>query len=175
MVEMREAAFILEGVSPKSLVLINELGRGSSNLCGIALATAISEKLVRSGVRKHHFVFIRTFKLLGHCTVCYSFLPTDRIPGDVSERKKSIITSRTNGRPKSWSGKGQTDARWNQTFKQAWLCCQHYKRGDSYARKSKSNDCQVIKWCARLIRVAKMIRMHERSLWRPKSAEKFSG
>lgn len=49
-VEMREAAFILEEVGPRSLVLIDELGRGSSNLCGISIATAISERLVRSAV-----------------------------------------------------------------------------------------------------------------------------
>lgn len=47
--EMREISFILRNVSNRSMVIIDELGRGTSCRDGLAIALAIAEGLVGSG------------------------------------------------------------------------------------------------------------------------------
>lgn len=46
--EMREMAFILRHVQPQSMILIDELGRGTSTTDGLAIAVALAEALIAS-------------------------------------------------------------------------------------------------------------------------------
>ena len=46
--EMREIAFILHNIEPRSLVIVDELGRGTSTSDGLAIAIAVAEALIQS-------------------------------------------------------------------------------------------------------------------------------
>jgi DNA mismatch repair protein MutS len=45
MVEMKETAAILSGLTPRTLVVLDEIGRGTSTFDGIAIAWAVAEHL----------------------------------------------------------------------------------------------------------------------------------
>lgn len=57
--EMREMAFMLRNIEPQSLVIVDELGRGTSTTDGLAVAIAISEALIQS---KAYVWFVTHFR-----------------------------------------------------------------------------------------------------------------
>ncbi|KAI9038336.1 MutS family protein MSH4 [Aspergillus affinis] len=46
--EMREMSFILRNISPRSMVIVDELGRGTNTTDGLCIAIAIAEALIQS-------------------------------------------------------------------------------------------------------------------------------
>lgn len=67
MTEMRDIAYILSCIDENSLVLIDELGRGTAINCGLALTTAICEQLLGSGA---------TIFFVTHFTLLFRYLAT---------------------------------------------------------------------------------------------------
>lgn len=56
MLEMKETAFVCSNAGPKSLILLDELGRATSNEDGVAIAWSVSEYLLS----KHAMTFFVT-------------------------------------------------------------------------------------------------------------------
>lgn len=48
--EMREMAFILHNIGPGSMIIMDELGRGTSSRDGLAIALSVCEAMVKSKV-----------------------------------------------------------------------------------------------------------------------------
>ena len=65
MCEMKETAFICRNATSKSLLLIDELGRATSNEDGVALAWAVSEWLLKSGALAFFVTHYSQVTLLG--------------------------------------------------------------------------------------------------------------
>jgi len=87
MVEMTESASILHNATPSSLVLLDEIGRGTSTFDGLALAWAIAQHLVERGrpltlFATHYFELTRL--ALEHRAVANVHL-------DAVEHKDSIV------------------------------------------------------------------------------------
>ena len=57
--EMRDIGFILRNIEPRSLVIVDELGRGTSTTDGLAIAIAIAEALIES---KAYVWFVTHFR-----------------------------------------------------------------------------------------------------------------
>lgn len=84
-VEMTEASFILEKSTARSLVLIDELGRGTAKDEGFAVAWAVSEELIRRRTfccfATHYHEINELSKLYSNCR-CYHLSTTT---GEVGE------------------------------------------------------------------------------------------
>lgn len=85
MIEMREMAYILHNVTNKSLIIIDELGRGTSFLDGCSLAWSFCEKLL-SG--KGFTFFVTHYPQLAQLTNMY---PNVKISHLFTDQKNSQI------------------------------------------------------------------------------------
>ncbi|KAI0566875.1 DNA mismatch repair protein MutS [Gracilaria domingensis] len=73
-VEMAETACILSNVSSASLVLLDEIGRGTSTVDGVAIAWSVAEYLakgLRDGNAKPRTVFVTHYHELNHLSSMY--------------------------------------------------------------------------------------------------------
>ncbi|KAI8604094.1 DNA mismatch repair protein Msh4 [Dissophora ornata] len=110
MVEMKETAYILQSVTERSLVVIDELGRGTSTHDGLGIAFAVCEELIHSRA----FVFFATHfqELTSSLTVYHnvvnlhletemtrdnrlSLAKTLNLPEDITTRAEEISFSLT--------------------------------------------------------------------------------
>ena len=76
MVEMLELANILRNATPSSLVLLDEIGRGTSTFDGLALAWAVSEELhagngVKTLFATHYHQLTDVAKILDRSVNCH--------------------------------------------------------------------------------------------------------
>ncbi|KAA1079458.1 Mismatch repair protein msh3 [Puccinia graminis f. sp. tritici] len=100
MVEMNEAAKIMRTASPRSLVIIDELGYGTSTYDGLAIANAVLNQLVSS--IRCFTIFITHYPQLNELAIKYP------------ERAKSYHMKflESQGSLKAEEGEGEADAGW---------------------------------------------------------------
>ncbi|KAL8832463.1 MAG: hypothetical protein Q9170_004874 [Blastenia crenularia] len=82
--EMREMAFILQNIDKRSLVIIDELGRGTSTRDGLTIAIAIAEALIES---KALVWFATHFRELAHVLSERAGVVNLHLQVDMSEAK----------------------------------------------------------------------------------------
>lgn len=87
MVEMTEAAYILHHATPQSLVLMDEIGRGTSTYDGLALAWAIARHLVEK-CRSHTLFATHYFELTA---LAAEFRQVANVHLDAVEHKDRIV------------------------------------------------------------------------------------
>ena len=121
MVEMREAAVIVRKATSRSLVLIDEIGRGTATTDGLALATAISEWLIeRTGCRTvfathfHELTKLPDYKQGAFCLAVgvneqdEDIIFTHRIEEKAADRSYGIEVARLAGLPEALLARAKT-------------------------------------------------------------------
>lgn len=89
LVEMAETARILHGCSSRSLVLLDEIGRGTSTLDGLSIAWAVTEFLVEDDSRRPKTLFATHYHELTDLSSRFSRIHNTRIA--VKEWGDSIV------------------------------------------------------------------------------------
>lgn len=81
MLEMKEAAFICKHATDKSLILIDELGRATSNEDGVAIAWAVSEHLLLKRVMTF---FVTHYPQLSKLSLAYPAVQNQHMDSIIS-------------------------------------------------------------------------------------------
>ncbi len=89
MVEMLEAASIMNNISPKSLILLDELGRGTSTYDGISIAWAIAEYIHEHPAAKAKTLFATHYHELNEMEKDFSRIKNFNV--SVQEAKDKVI------------------------------------------------------------------------------------
>jgi DNA mismatch repair protein MutS len=92
MVEMNETASILNNISERSLILLDEIGRGTSTYDGISIAWAISEYLHENKIASPKTLFATHYHELNEMTKSFSRIKNFNV--SVKEVGKKIIFMR---------------------------------------------------------------------------------
>lgn len=87
MLEMKETAFICNNAGPKSLVLIDELGRATSNEDGVALAWSVAEYLLK---KKAVTFFVTHFSKLNELAQMYPYAQNVHLESSLSTETREI-------------------------------------------------------------------------------------
>lgn len=89
MVEMTEAAAILNNMGPRSLILFDELGRGTSTYDGISIAWAIVENIHENGVVRPRTLFATHYHELNEMADTFPRIANYNV--SVSENNGKVI------------------------------------------------------------------------------------
>ena len=88
MLEMKETAFICSSATCKSLVLLDELGRATSNEDGVAIAWAVSEFLLKRGAMTF---FVTHYPQLHKLEEMHSSVQNQHLSASVSTERSGDI------------------------------------------------------------------------------------
>ncbi|KAF3912069.1 hypothetical protein ABW21_db0202527 [Orbilia brochopaga] len=146
--EMRETAFILQNATAGSIVIIDELGRGTCTRDGLAIAIAVCEALIERKMRAEKNVTSMLYKVSeGPATEQHYGINLARIvglPPGIIQRASEVSTAiAQNAEQRKASSKGYIKA---QRSKLIFQLVEHLAQ----ARRSNMTDLALRKWLARL-------------------------
>lgn len=81
MLEMKETAFICKNATSRSLILLDELGRATSNEDGVAIAWAVAENLLAKGAMTY---FVTHYPQLCQMSRTYAAVQNQHMKASIS-------------------------------------------------------------------------------------------
>jgi DNA mismatch repair ATPase MutS len=89
MLEMKETAFICRNAGPKSLILIDELGRATSNEDGVAIAWSVSEFLL---AKRAMTFFVTHYPQLAKLSEVYSGVQNQHMGASICNKHNGEVS-----------------------------------------------------------------------------------